>query len=122
MHLFRLTDSWNPIRGHFQQDLYTLSLVTEVRITSQHLHQTRRCCKWPCSNPCVFLAQMSCSASQLGVATAGGDAVDDGAFTYDRYGHLFPEVDGGAAAKLDAIRTNGVASVCCSWIATASLA
>jgi hypothetical protein len=31
-------------------------------------------------------------------------------FTYD-YGHLFPEVDGGAAAKLDAIRTNGLASV-----------
>ena len=27
------------------------------------------------------------------------------AFTYDRYGHLFPEVDEWAAAKLDAIRT-----------------
>jgi integrase len=31
-------------------------------------------------------------------------------FTYDLYGHLFPEVDDGAAAKLDAIRT-GLASV-----------
>ena len=27
------------------------------------------------------------------------------AFTFDRYGHLFPEADTGAAAKLDAIRT-----------------
>jgi len=29
-------------------------------------------------------------------------------FTYDRYGHLFPEVDEWAAAKLDAIRTGGL--------------
>jgi len=29
-------------------------------------------------------------------------------FTYDRYGHLFPEVDHAAAAKLDAIRTVGL--------------
>jgi integrase len=29
-------------------------------------------------------------------------------FTYDRYGHLFPEVDSGAAAKLDAIRNEGL--------------
>jgi integrase len=30
------------------------------------------------------------------------------AFTYDRYGHLFPEVDSGAAVKLDAIRAGGL--------------
>jgi hypothetical protein len=30
------------------------------------------------------------------------------AFTYDRYGHLFPEADTMAAAKLDAIRTTGL--------------
>jgi integrase len=30
------------------------------------------------------------------------------AFTYDRYGHLFPEVDSGAAGKLDALRSNGL--------------
>jgi integrase len=30
------------------------------------------------------------------------------AFTYDRYGHLFPEVDHAAAAKLDAVRTHGL--------------
>jgi len=30
------------------------------------------------------------------------------AFTYDRYGHLFPEVDVGAAAKLNALRTHGL--------------
>jgi len=29
-------------------------------------------------------------------------------FTYDRYGHLFPEVDSGAAAKLDVVRTFGL--------------
>jgi hypothetical protein len=29
-------------------------------------------------------------------------------FTYDRDGHLFPEVDEWAAAKLDAIRTGGL--------------
>ena len=29
-------------------------------------------------------------------------------FTYDRYGHLFPEADTMAAAKLDAIRTTGL--------------
>lgn len=30
------------------------------------------------------------------------------AFTYDRYGHLFPEVDRRAVVKLDAIRTDGM--------------
>ena len=30
------------------------------------------------------------------------------AFTYDHYGHLFPETDRNAAAKLDAIRTSGL--------------
>ena len=30
------------------------------------------------------------------------------AFTYDRYGHLFPGVDHAAAAKLDAVRTHGL--------------
>jgi integrase len=30
------------------------------------------------------------------------------AFTYDHYGHLFPETDRNAAAKLDAIRTDGL--------------
>ena len=29
-------------------------------------------------------------------------------FTYDRYGHLFPEVDSGAAAKLDVVRALGL--------------
>jgi integrase len=29
-------------------------------------------------------------------------------FTYDRYGHLFPEVDHHAAAKLDSIRSGGL--------------
>jgi hypothetical protein len=29
-------------------------------------------------------------------------------FTYDRYGHLFPEIDHLAAAKLEAIRTSGL--------------
>ena len=29
-------------------------------------------------------------------------------FTYDRYGHPFPEADTMAAAKLDAIRTTGL--------------
>jgi hypothetical protein len=29
-------------------------------------------------------------------------------FTYDHYGHLFPETDRNAAAKLDAIRTSGL--------------
>jgi len=29
------------------------------------------------------------------------------AFTYDRYGHLFPEVDVGGAAKLEALRNFG---------------
>jgi integrase len=29
-------------------------------------------------------------------------------FTYDRYGHLFPEVDTGAAAKLEVVRTLGL--------------
>jgi hypothetical protein len=29
-------------------------------------------------------------------------------FTYDRYGHLFPELDGRAAAKLDALRIDGL--------------
>ena len=29
------------------------------------------------------------------------------AFTYDRYGHLFPEADTKAAAKLDALRFKG---------------
>ena len=28
--------------------------------------------------------------------------------THDRYGHLFPEVDTGAAAKLDVVRTLGL--------------
>jgi hypothetical protein len=32
-------------------------------------------------------------------------------FTYDRYGHLFPEVDHAAAAKLDAVRTHGLGIV-----------
>ena len=32
------------------------------------------------------------------------------AFTYDRYGHLFPEVDCGAAAKLEALRNFGLQS------------
>jgi hypothetical protein len=30
------------------------------------------------------------------------------AFTYDHYGHLFPETDRDAAAKLEAIRTSGL--------------
>jgi integrase len=30
------------------------------------------------------------------------------AFTYDRYGHLFPEADTMAAAKLEAIRSSGL--------------
>jgi hypothetical protein len=30
------------------------------------------------------------------------------AFTYDHYGHLFPELDHLAAAKLDAIRASGL--------------
>jgi YD repeat-containing protein len=30
------------------------------------------------------------------------------AFTYDHYGHLFPETDRDAAAKLDAIRAGGL--------------
>jgi hypothetical protein len=29
-------------------------------------------------------------------------------FTYDHYGHLFPETDRNAAAKLDAIRAGGL--------------
>jgi hypothetical protein len=29
-------------------------------------------------------------------------------FTYDHYGHLFPETDRDAAAKLDAIRAGGL--------------
>jgi hypothetical protein len=29
-------------------------------------------------------------------------------FTYDRYGHLFPEADTMAAAKLEAIRSSGL--------------
>ena len=29
-------------------------------------------------------------------------------FTCDRYGHLFPEVDSGAAAKLDVVRSLGL--------------
>jgi hypothetical protein len=29
-------------------------------------------------------------------------------FTYDHYGHLFPETDRDAAAKLDAIRASGL--------------
>lgn len=29
-------------------------------------------------------------------------------FTYDRYGHLFPEVDTMAASKLDPIRLTGL--------------
>ncbi|MGB9112679.1 MAG: tyrosine-type recombinase/integrase [Acidimicrobiales bacterium] len=33
------------------------------------------------------------------------------AFTYDRYGHLFPEVDSGAAAKLDGLRRTGLRSI-----------
>jgi len=32
------------------------------------------------------------------------------AFTFDRYGHLFPEADTTAAAKLDAIRSIGPAA------------
>jgi integrase len=32
-------------------------------------------------------------------------------FTYDRYGHLFPEGDSGAAVKLDVIRTEGFIDV-----------
>jgi hypothetical protein len=32
-------------------------------------------------------------------------------FTYDRYGHLSPEVDSGEAAKLDAVRTRGLGMV-----------
>ncbi|MGH9291870.1 MAG: tyrosine-type recombinase/integrase [Acidimicrobiales bacterium] len=32
-------------------------------------------------------------------------------FTYDRYGHLFPEIDHAAAAKLDAIRSGGLRTV-----------
>src|ERR1035441_8276677 len=32
-------------------------------------------------------------------------------FTYERYGHLFPEVDHAAAAKLDAIRSVGLRMV-----------
>jgi len=30
------------------------------------------------------------------------------AFTYDRYGHLFPEVEVGAATKLEALRNSGL--------------
>jgi hypothetical protein len=30
------------------------------------------------------------------------------AFTYDRYGHLFPEIDKLAAAKLDRVRANAL--------------
>jgi len=30
------------------------------------------------------------------------------AFTYDCYGHLFPEIDHLAAVKLEAIRTRGL--------------
>jgi len=33
------------------------------------------------------------------------------AFTYDRYGHLFPEADTMAAVKLEAIRTTGLGAV-----------
>jgi integrase len=47
------------------------------------------------------------------LAAAGVDPMEiarraghsSGAFAFDRYGHLFPEADTGAAAKLDAIRT-----------------
>lgn len=31
-------------------------------------------------------------------------------FTYDRYGHLFPEVDNEAAAKLNVVRTSDLGS------------
>ncbi|MGH9105794.1 MAG: tyrosine-type recombinase/integrase [Acidimicrobiales bacterium] len=33
------------------------------------------------------------------------------AFTYGRYGHLFPEVDLAAATKLDAVRSGGLSAV-----------
>jgi integrase len=32
-------------------------------------------------------------------------------FTYDRYGHLFPEIDGRAAVKLDALRIDGLGTL-----------
>lgn len=43
------------------------------------------------------------------IARRAGDS--SAAFTYDRYGHLFPEVDSAAAAKLDHLRTTGLAPV-----------
>ena len=50
------------------------------------------------------VAEPSDGSAYVFSARAGHSSV---AFTYDRYGHLFPEVDSGAAAKRDALRNSG---------------
>jgi integrase len=52
----------------------------------------------------AFLAAAGVDPSEI-ARRAGHTSV---AFTYDHYGHLFPETDRDAAAKLDAIRTSGL--------------
>jgi integrase len=52
----------------------------------------------------AFLAAAGVDPSEI-ARRAGNTSV---AFTYDHYGHLFPETDRDAAAKLDAIRTSGL--------------
>jgi hypothetical protein len=52
----------------------------------------------------AFLAAAGVDPSEI-VRRAGHSSV---AFTYVHYGHLFPETDRDAAAKLDAIRAGGL--------------
>jgi hypothetical protein len=51
----------------------------------------------------------SSSVRVLAACSLGGAGHSSVAFTYDRYRHLFPEVDEWAATKLDAIRMGGLA-------------
>jgi len=54
----------------------------------------------------ALLAAASVDPSEIS-RRAGHSSV---AFTYDRYGHLFPEADRTAADKLDRLRTDGLAT------------
>ena len=49
-------------------------------------------------------------AADNSIARAGPGRQEHVAFTYDHYGHLFPETDRGAAAKLEAIRASGLSA------------
>lgn len=74
--------------------------VTQARLSPLRPHDLKH-------SGVAFLIAAGVDPSEI-ARRAGHTSVS---FTYDRYGHLFPEVDHAAAAKLDAVRTHGLGIV-----------